>query len=78
MLQPANTVRLWARSGRETRVASGIRNTINQTAGVLSVRFFVLMTLVIPYITDSDIGRVSAGSMPPMRALVAEAINRAC
>jgi hypothetical protein len=60
-------------------VASGIRNTINQTAGVLSVPFsLLLMTLVIPYNKLTQIiggsQLVNAVDAPSLL----KAINRAC
>ena len=80
LFAPANTSAIMGSVPAEKRgVASGIRNTINQTAGVLSVPFsLLLMTLVIPYHKLTQIvggsQLVSAVDAPSLLS----AINRAC
>jgi EmrB/QacA subfamily drug resistance transporter len=80
LFAPANTSAIMGSVPAEKRgVASGIRNTINQTAGVLSVPFsLLLMTLVIPYNKLTQIiggsQLVNAVDAPSLL----KAINRAC
>jgi len=80
LFAPANTASIMGSVPAEKRgVASGIRNTINQTAGVFSVPFsLLLMTLVIPYNKLSQI--VSGSPLVDSNeiALFLKAINRAC
>jgi EmrB/QacA subfamily drug resistance transporter len=60
-------------------IASGIRNTINQTAGVLSVPFsLLLMTLVMPYNKLSQIVSSSQLVTSNETAMFLKAINHAC
>ena len=60
-------------------VASGIRMTISQTAGVISVPFsLLLMTLVMPYNKLSQIVSSSQLSNPNELSLFLKAINHAC
>jgi len=60
-------------------VASGIRNTINQTAGVLSVPFsLLLMTLVMPYNKLSQIVSSSQLASSNQAPIFLKAINHAC
>jgi MFS family permease len=60
-------------------VASGIRMTISQTAGVLSVPFsLLLMTLVMPYNQLSQIVSNSQLNNSNELALFLKAINHAC
>lgn len=60
-------------------IASGIRNTINQTSGVLSVPFsLLLMTLVMPYNKLSQIVSSAQLSSSNETAMFLKAINHAC
>jgi hypothetical protein len=60
-------------------VASGIRNTISQTAGVLSVPFaMLLMTLVIPYNKLSLTVKGTQLINPIEAPLFLKSINHAC
>ena len=80
LFAPANTSSIMGSVPAEKRgVASGIKNTISQTAGVLSVPFsLMLMTLVIPYNKLSQIFSgtqlINSNEIP----LFMEAVNRAC
>ena len=80
LFAPANTSSIMGSVPAEKRgIASGIRNTINQTAGVLSIPFsLLLMTLVIPYNKLSQIisgsQLINANEVP----LFLKSINRAC
>ena len=77
---PPNTSSIMGSVPAEKRgVANGIRMTINQTAGVLSVPFsLLLMTLVMPYTRLSQIVSssqlVSSNEVP----IFLKAINHAC
>ena len=80
LFAPANTSSIMGSVPADKRgVASGIKNTISQTAGVLSVPFsLMLMTLVIPYNKLSQIVSgtqlINSSEIP----LFMEAVNRAC
>jgi len=80
LFAPANTSMIMGSVPPERRgVASGIKNTISQTAGVLSVPFsLMLMTLIIPYNKLSNIVSgtqlINSNEIP----LFMEAVNRAC
>ncbi|MGP8080537.1 MAG: MFS transporter [Dehalococcoidales bacterium] len=80
LFAPANTSSIMGSVPAEKRgVASGIRNTINQTAGVLSVPFsLLLMTLVIPYNQLSQIVSGTQLNNSNEVTLFLRAINHAC
>jgi hypothetical protein len=60
-------------------VASGIKNTISQTAGVLSIPFsLLLMTMVMPYTKLSRIVNSSELTNSSEGPIFLKAINLAC
>jgi EmrB/QacA subfamily drug resistance transporter len=80
MFAPAITSSIIGSVSPEKRgVASGIQNTVTQTAGVLSIPFsLLLMTLVIPYNKLSHIVNGSQLINPIEVPIFLKAINLAC
>jgi MFS family permease len=80
LFAPANSSMIMGAVPAEKRgVASGIRNTISQTAGVLSVPFaMLLMTLVIPYNKLSLTVKGTQLINPIEAPLFLKSINHAC
>ena len=80
LFAPANSSMIMGSVPPEKRgVASGIRNTISQTAGVLSVPFsLLLMTLVIPYNKLSQVVNGTQLINPAEAPVFLKSINYAC
>ena len=80
MFAPAITSSIIGSVSPEKRgVASGIQNTVTQTAGVLSIPFsLLLMTLVIPYNKLSHIVNGSQLINPVEVPIFLKAVNYAC
>jgi EmrB/QacA subfamily drug resistance transporter len=80
LFAPANSSMIMGSVPAEKRgIASGIRNTISQTAGVLSVPFsLLLMTLVIPYNKLSQVVNGTQLINPAEAPVFLKSINYAC
>jgi EmrB/QacA subfamily drug resistance transporter len=80
LFAPANSSSVMGSVPAEKRgIASGIKNTISQTAGVLSIPFsLLLMTLVMPYTKLSQIVSSSQLTNSSEGPLFLKAINVAC
>ena len=80
LFAPANTSSIMGAVPAEKRgVASGVKNTVSQTAGVLSIPFsLLLMTLVMPYARLSQIVSSSQLNNANEASMLLKAINHAC
>jgi MFS family permease len=80
LFAPANTSAIMGSVPPEKRgVASGIRNTVGQTAGVLSIPFsLLLMSLVMPYKQLSQLAGGSQALSPGEVPKFLGAVNHAC
>ena len=80
LFAPANTSSIMGSVPAEKRgIASGVKNTVSQTAGVLSVPFsLLLMTLVMPYARLSQIVSSSQLNNANEASMLLKAINHAC
>ncbi len=80
LFAPANTSSIMGAVPAEKRgVASGVKNTVSQTASVLSIPFsLLLMTLVMPYARLSQIVSSSQLNNANEASMLLKAINHAC
>jgi EmrB/QacA subfamily drug resistance transporter len=80
LFAPANTSAIMGSVPPQKRgVASGIRNTVAQTAGVLSIPFsLLLMSLVMPYKQLSQLAGGSQALTPGEVPTFLNAVNHAC
>jgi MFS family permease len=80
LFAPANSAAIMGSVPAEKRgIASGIRNTIGQTAGVLSIPFsMLLMSLVMPYNQLSELINGHQLIIPGEIPTFLRAVNHAC